>query len=289
MDSQALAAFTAIVDYGSFSEAAESLHLTQPAVSKRLAALEQQLGQVLLERGQRKLVLTEAGAQLLPYARRILDEMHNARLDLSARSTEIVRGRLNIIASHHIGLHHLPAWLRRFNREFPEVDLDLQFMDSETAYDTLSRRQCELALVTLTDAMDSRFVVHGQWDDPMAFVAGKTHPLAQKTHITLAEMAEYNALLPAAKTYTYRVVNRLFMAENLNLKPKMPTNYLETIKVLTGVGLGWSVLPQGMVDSSLVTLKPLPPVVRLLGAVGLGGRQLSPAAKALLEIVRELH
>ncbi len=112
MDSNALKAFLTIVDQGSFSEAAETLHLTQPA----------------------QIRLTDAGSRLLPHARRILDEIHNARVALSPDSGQ-VEGELQIIASHHIGLHHLPNWLRRFKREYPQVSINLQFMESDAAYE----------------------------------------------------------------------------------------------------------------------------------------------------------
>ncbi|MEQ5833921.1 LysR family transcriptional regulator [Marinobacter sp. NFXS9] len=288
MDTQALSAFVAIVDHQSFSEAAEALHLTQPAVSKRLASLENQLGAPLVERGQRSFSLTESGRRLLPYARRILDELHNARLDLSA-TTGRIGGRLPVIASHHIGLHHLPAWLRRFNRDYPDVTLELQFMDSESAFDHLKRRTCELAFVTLSDAMDRQFDIKAQWEDPMVFVAGTTHPLASMPQPELSDLARYDALLPDTKTATYRVISRLFMAENLTLRLQMPTNYLETIKMMSSVGLGWSVLPHSMVDNSLTVLPIRHEVSRMLGGIGLEGRNLSPAAEALLDIARELH
>jgi DNA-binding transcriptional LysR family regulator len=83
------------------------------------------------------------------------------------------------------------------------------------------------------------------------------------------------------------VVSRLFLEANLHLNPQMPTNYLETIKMMTSVGLGWSVLPLRMVDDSLRVLEVGKPVSRVLGGIGLSGRQLSNAARALLEIVQE--
>ena len=171
MDSNTLRAFLAIVDQGSFSEAAEQLHITQPAISKRLATLEAQLGAELVDRSQRQLKLTDAGARLLPHARRILDEIHNARIALSPNTREIA-GELQIIASHHIGLHHLPSWLRRFKRDYPQVTFDLQFMESDAAYAQMRKRGAELAFVTLSDGIDPNFKVYAQWPDPMAFVVG---------------------------------------------------------------------------------------------------------------------
>lgn len=288
MDAHLLQAFVTIVDQASFSEAAERLHLTQPAISKRLSALENLTGNRLIDRSNRKIRLTDAGARLLPHARRIIDEVHNAKLALSDRR-DSVSGRLSVIASHHIGLHHLPAWLRRLNREFPEVSLELKFMDSESAFERMEKRTAELAFVTLSESMSPTFEVATRWEDAMAFVVSPEHPLATLPAPTLADLARYDALLPEAGTATYRSVSRLFLDEGLTLQLQMPTNYLETIKVMASVGLGWSVLPVNMMDSTLIRLPMDYEVSRLLGAIGLKSRSLSPQAKALLAIAAELQ
>ncbi|WP_417500490.1 LysR family transcriptional regulator [Marinobacter sp.] len=294
MDSNALKAFITIVDQGSFSEAAELLHLSQPAISKRLAALENQLGETLIDRSQRQIRLTDSGGRLLPHARKILDEIHNARIALSPDSG-LLEGELHIIASHHIGLHHLPKWLRRFKREHPQVTINLQFMESDAAYEQMRKRNAELAFVTLSDSMSASFHVFAQWPDPMAFVVGIDHPLAAIKTPKLADLAQHPALLPDTSTSTYRVVSRLFLEANLPLHPQMPTNYLETLKMMTSVGLGWSVLPLRMADESLKVLEGVlakgtetgNSVTRVLGGIGLTGRQPGNAAKALLRIVQE--
>jgi len=294
VDSNALKAFITIVDQGSFSEAAELLHLSQPAISKRLAALENQLGETLIDRSQRQIRLTDSGGRLIPHARKILDEIHNARIALSPDSG-LLEGELHIIASHHIGLHHLPKWLRRFKREYPQVTINLQFMESDAAYEQMRKRNAELAFVTLSDSMPASFHVFAQWPDPMAFVVGTDHPLASIKAPKLADLAQHPALLPDTSTSTYRVVSRLFLEANLPLHPQMPTNYLETLKMMTSVGLGWSVLPLRMADESLKVLEGVlakgteagNSVTRVLGGIGLTGRQPGNAAKALLRIVQE--
>ncbi|WP_298447284.1 LysR family transcriptional regulator [uncultured Marinobacter sp.] len=294
MDSNALKAFLTIVDQGSFSEAAEQLHITQPAISKRLAALENQLDTTLIDRSHRLIRLTDTGNRLLPHARKILDEIHNARVALSPDS-ELLEGELQIIASHHIGLHHLPKWLRRFKREYPQITINLQFMESDAAYEQMRKRNAELAFVTLSDSMLPSFHVFAQWPDPMAFVVGTDHPLAELEAPKLADLAQHPALLPDTSTSTYRVVSRLFLEANLPLNPQMPTNYLETLKMMTSVGLGWSVLPLRMADESLKVLGGVlekgkdtgNSVTRVLGGIGLTDRQPGNAAKALLKIVQE--
>ncbi|WP_163014523.1 LysR family transcriptional regulator, partial [Pseudomonas viridiflava] len=106
-----LNAFIAIAEIGSFSGAGERLHLTQPAISKRIAGLEQQLNVRLFDRLGREVSLTEAGRALLPRAYQILNVLDDTRRDLTNLTGEI-SGRLTLATSHHIGLHRLPPVLR---------------------------------------------------------------------------------------------------------------------------------------------------------------------------------
>src|SRR5690625_2003504 len=148
MDLQLLNAFAGVAEAGSFSLAGETLHLTQPAVSKRIAALESLMGERLFDRIGRKTTLTEAGRTLLPYAHRILWEMENGRRALSGLS-DTVGGRLSLGASHQIGLHRMPDILRGYARDYPDVELDLHFQDSEKACAAVEHGGIEIAIITL--------------------------------------------------------------------------------------------------------------------------------------------
>jgi DNA-binding transcriptional LysR family regulator len=169
------------------------------------------------------------------------------------------------------------------------VSLELQFMDSESAFGQMRKRTAELAFVTLSESMDQAFDVHVRWEDAMAFVVSPEHPLASLDNPGLGDLSRYDALLPEAGTATYRSISRLFLDASLPLKIQMPTNYLETIKMMASVGLGWSVLPVSMVDDSLTVLSVPHSVSRILGGVGLKGRSLSPQAQALLDIAADLQ
>ncbi len=155
MELATLNAFIAIAELGSFSEAAERLYLTQPAVSKRIASLEQQLNVRLFDRLGREVSLTEAGRALLPRAYQILNVLDDTRRALNNLSGE-VSGRLTLATSHHIGLHRLPPLLRAFTRAHPQVALDIQFLDSEVAYEEVLHGRAELAVITLARKPASR-------------------------------------------------------------------------------------------------------------------------------------
>lgn len=94
---------------------------------------------------------------------------------VSPEAAEIA-GELPIIASHHIGLHHLPRWLRQLRKCYPDVSLSPQFLESDAAYGQMLKRHAELGFVTLSDSMAPGFQIHAQWQDPMAFVCGPDHP-----------------------------------------------------------------------------------------------------------------
>ena len=282
MDTQTLAAFLQIADAGSFSAAAEALHLSQPAVSKRMAALEQRVGRRLFDRIGRQVLLTESGRVLLPYARRALQDIEDGRRALSHLSGE-VRGRLTLGTSHHIGLHRLPPVLKAFTHDYPEVDLDLHFMDSEVACQAVLAGRLELGIVTLPSEPLPGLEARPIWPDPLAVVVARDHPLARKKRVRLSELASLPAVLPDAATYTHRIVKAELARHGVEPRVRLATNYLETLKMLVGIGLGWSVLPRSMLDASLRALvTPGFAPARTLGAVWHRQRTLSAPAGRLL-------
>ncbi|CAE6928783.1 MULTISPECIES: LysR family transcriptional regulator [Pseudomonas] len=285
MDLAALNAFIAIAESGSFSEAAERLHLTQPAVSKRIASLEQQLKVRLFDRLGREVSLTEAGRALLPRAYQILNVLEDTRRALTNLSGEI-SGRLTLATSHHIGLHRLPPLLRAFTRSHPKVALDIQFLDSEVAYEEILHGRAEVAVITLAPETQAPVQAVPVWDDPLDFVAAPEHPLAAKPAITLADIADIPAVFPGENTFTHHIVRRLFEAEGLTPNIAMSTNYLETIKMMVSIGLAWSVLPRTMLDDQ-VTRLPLPGIqlTRKLGYILHTERTRSNAAQAFMNLL----
>ncbi|HEY9035561.1 MAG TPA: LysR family transcriptional regulator [Pseudomonadales bacterium] len=283
MDTQNLRAFLAVADSGSFSEAAIRLHLTQPAVSKRIAVLETELDTRLFDRIGRSVQLTESGRTLLPRARAILLDIEDARRSLH-NLTDEVSGTLSIGTSHHAGLHRLPPALRHFARAHPQVALDIRFMDSEQAHEAVLHGELELAIVTLSPIDIAQLKRTVLWHDPLAFACAPDHPLAATPAPTPKQLIEWPSVLPGEATYTGRLIREAFEAQQLTLPVAMTTNYLETLKMLAGVGLGWSVLPQTMLDDELIELKPQGMAIsRELGLIVHRERSLSNAAQRFID------
>jgi DNA-binding transcriptional LysR family regulator len=289
MDTQLLAAFIAVAKENSFSLAAEKLGLTQSAVSKRIALLENQVTQPLFDRIGRSLELTEAGAALLPRAKNILQEVSDTQQFMEDLRGE-TKGTLRIATSHHIGLHRLPSVLKTFTTRHPEVHLQLNFIDSEQAVQSILHGEFDLAVITLSESLLNDDIPALQhyvlWQDPMCFVVNKNHPL-NKSKVRLADLAQYPAILPDTNTYTTQLIQELFDKQGETLDISMTTNHLDAIKMMINVGLGWSVLPQTLMSTGLIQL----PVSKLqlkrqLGCIHHRERTLSNAARAMLQLLR---
>ncbi|CAO1665481.1 LysR family transcriptional regulator [Salinicola sp. NYA28a] len=282
MDTQSLQAFIAVADTTSFSLAGEQLHLTQPAISKRIATLEHQTGAKLFDRINRRVSLTEAGRLLLPRARQILQLVEDSRRTLSNLSGS-VEGSLTLATSHHVGLHRLPPVLKAFTQRYPDVDLDLRFLDSEQAYHGVVAGEIELAVVTLSPQPNPQVESVPVWIDRLRFVAAPDHPLAARGELPLSTLVDYPAVLPGPLTFTRDIVVGSFSRAGLTIDVALSTNYLETLKMMAGIGLGWSVLPESMVDDDIAVLPVAhPPIERRLGYLVHKQRTLSNAGRAMI-------
>ncbi len=286
MDTSDLQAFLAIAEAGSFSRAAERLFLTQPAVSKRIAALEQELGAQLFHRIGRRIQLTEAGETLLPRARQILLDLADGQRAVRNLSGQVA-GRLAFGTSHHIALHRLPVLLRAYHQAHPEVRLEIDFLDSEEACAGVEHGELELALITLPLQMPAKLEALPLWHDKLHVVTAADHCLGPKSSVSLAELSEQAAILPAAGTFTRAIVEEAFNERGLVLNVHHSTHNLETVKMLCSAGLGWAVLPDSMIDETLIRLNITPlDLRRTLGLVVHADRTLSNAAAAMLNMLQ---
>lgn len=285
MNLNELEAFLAVAESASFSRAAEHLHITQPAVSKRIRALEATLQCRLFDRVGRRIYLTDAGRLLRPRAETMLRTLLDTRRELKDLDRRVA-GELGLATSHHVGLHRLAPALRTFIRRYPAVQLDIRFEDSEAAHDLVRRAETEIAVVTLNPQGDPELESRELWDDPLDFVVSEEHQLAGRRPVSLARLAQSQPVLPGLSTYTGRIVVEAFAEAGISLRPNLATNYLETIAMLVGIGLGWSVLPRSMIRPPLVALATeAPPLRRSLGFVTHPRRTLSNAARAFREVL----
>ncbi|PIE41974.1 MAG: LysR family transcriptional regulator [Gammaproteobacteria bacterium] len=283
MDTGQLTAFIAVAECQSFSKAAEQLHLTQSAISKRVAALENDLDVVLFERFGQRIQLTEAGKILLLDAKEILDKVSQMH-DNSDLSKQRVAGKLRVATSHHIGLYRLPKILQGFVRQYPDVQLDMKFMDSEVAYEEVTQGLCDIAVATLPVKTSHSINCTPLWRDELVIMFAKSHAMAGIEYFNINTLADYPAILPDEDTFTRRIIDDVFKDNNIHYRLAFSTNYLETIKVMVEAGLGWSVLPKMMLNNQLSSY-PLPgnQPTRTLGVMLHKNKVITPVLRTFIE------
>lgn len=280
-------AFVAICDQGSFRAAASEIHITQPAISKRLSSLEARLGHRLFDRVGRGSVLTEAGQAYLPHARRLLLEVENSNRALDNLSDQVA-GHLGLALSHHVALHRIPPVLQRYVLAYPEVDIDIEFLGSETACQAIASGRLDLAIITLPEPVMPGLEQTGIWRDELQILVAPAHPLAQAARTDINALNDYPALLPEVSTFTYRMIAKALQPHGVVPDLRQSSNYLETLKMLATAGLGWTVLPASMANNQLQKLQfPNLELCRNLGVVRHPQRSLSNAAQALLGLLQQ--
>ncbi|AOA59331.1 LysR family transcriptional regulator [Acinetobacter larvae] len=285
MNLAAFEAFMRVMETGSISMAAELLFITQPAVTKRIDTLEEYFGVKLFESAGRGIQATPAAHTLLPRITQWMHELNDIHYTLSHEQDQ-VRGRLKIGTSHHIGLHHLPPYLKDYVQKFTDVNLNVLFVDSEQAHEQVLSGDLELAFLTLPPNGDARLKYQSIWNDPLVFVAAPFHPLAAKNNLSLKDLIDYPSILPALQTYTSQITLAEFEKQGLKPRMNMLNNSLEAIRMLASIGTGWSVLPKTMLNADLIQLDVDVQMQRQLGIVWHPNRTQSKALEALIEMVQ---
>ncbi len=278
-----LNAFQAVAKLGSVSVAADTLHLTQPAVSIQIAALEASAGTPLLQRSGRGIRLTEAGELLAGYAGRIVDLWREAG-DEMATLQGVFSGTLRIGAVT-TAEYLLPALLVTFINERPKVKVKLQVGNREEIVRLLARQEVDMAIMGRPPAelpTDSQaFARH-----PMAFLAAPGDALMARAGLTLAQIAETRILVRERGSGTRTTIERVFKDQGLQLRIGSELSSNEAIKSMCAAGFGVAFLSLHTcaleLRAGVLGLLPVAdnPIVRDWYVMHLAGRQLPQAALA---------
>ncbi|MGD1069217.1 MAG: LysR family transcriptional regulator [Bryobacteraceae bacterium] len=290
MELSTLRVFMTVANERSFSRAAEKLARTQPAVSLALQRLESELGERLLDRSAKDVLLTDAGRTVLEFARRFQNleaELQNSIAELRDHSA----GRLVIGANESTALYLL-RHIERYRRLYPRVKVQIKRSFSSRIPDELIDGNLELGVISY-EPRDERILSNVIYSDSLAFVVSPQHRLAARHEVPITELGEeifiaHNVLSP------YReIVIRAFQERGipLNMDVEMPT--VETIRWMVEQDAGVAFLPrmcveQEIAEKRLVAVRvPEIEVERKIYLVQPSRRAVSYAADAFLRLVVE--
>jgi DNA-binding transcriptional LysR family regulator len=247
-----LLAFQAVARDQSFQKAAEALHLTQPAVSKQIQALERELGGRLLDRG-RKTRLTHAGEVLLKYAERVAQTVEAAREELSD-VTKHGEGRLSIGASHSLALSLLPRLLETYRSDYPRVTVSVTAGHPAEILPRVAAGDFDLGLVILV----SRKLHHSLPLSRRAFavtdivfVASPNDPIVTRREMTIDALRHAAWVLNQDGCQYRGFLEKKFAERGLTMNIAVEVMGLEVQKKLAQLGLGVTLLPKPFVAQEL--------------------------------------
>lgn len=181
-----LESFIAVLEKGSISGAAAFLGVSQPAVSKHIAKLEEELGVKLFKRGHRCSVLTPEGEILYKYASSIRASLSEVRREIAETSDEVA-GHITISASSIPGDFLLPEMLVDFKSHYPHVSVEVMISDSKRAMESLVNHESDLAIVGQEKHM-AGYDTHPFFHDELVLIVKKGHSLSRKRRITLKDL-----------------------------------------------------------------------------------------------------
>ena len=289
MNRNHLALFHAVAHAGSISRGAIAARVSQPAVSKQIAELEDALGVQLLERLPRGCRLTGAGIVLADYARRWLAlETDAARAIEELRGLK--RGRLAVGASLTIGGYLLPAVIAEFHRRFPDVELLFDIANTERIQQRLTEGSVELGLTEgpiESDELESTVF----FQDELVVIAPAGHPLLKKARVSVRDICKEPLILREEGSGTRAVVDRALRRKGVKIKPLLSLASPEAIKNAVAAGLGLAIVSRLIVGLEIQagSIKIIPvadlKIPRPLHLQRIRGRPQSPAALKFLEVL----
>jgi DNA-binding transcriptional LysR family regulator len=293
MDVEEIRAFVAIAQLGGFTRAADRLHRSQPAISRRINLIEEELGIRLFERVRGRVALSAAGRTFLPYAEAVLSALEDGRQAVRATIGE-VNGAVSLALVGTLADSNIVNVLRKFAQQSKSVDLDLRTATSQEVSDLVRRGEVTLGLRYHADErgdLISRVVGF----EPMRVICSPDHPLTGKRVAKRLLVAERWVGFPAARGRESfgKILERLLAPTGIEDVKITLIDSLTAQKRLVEAGFGIALVPESSVrdELKLGTLRELDvPAMRATIPVALIHRRkgyLNPAACALISLMSD--
>ncbi len=291
LDTHSLQLFMAVAEKLSFTQAAESLMLTQSAVSHQIARIERELGVTLINREGRHISLTPAGQTLQDQARTILRSLSDLESAVKTAASPD-RGRLRIGASATACQYLIPDTLREFRECFPQCSLSITPGDTHVVLKLLEAQTIDLGILILTDNR-MKIEQYDLFQDELGLVLNPLHPLAKLPKIRPQDLVDQRLVLYSAMSTTWRMVERHWSRMRIPLNDPIELGSIEAIKELVKLGLGISVLARWVIEPQLadgsLVWRPMPgTTMRRKWVVGTKPHHhLNFAEKTFVELLRQ--
>jgi DNA-binding transcriptional LysR family regulator len=291
MQIESLKMFCDLVETQSFTKAAQSSNVTQSAISQQIISLERAFKSLLIERSKKQFRLTRAGQVLYDYSKQIIQayEALNSKLQ---ELKDIISGTIRVATIYSIGLHDLPAYVKRFMKSYPTVNIHVEYRRANQVYDDVLTNTVDLGLIAYP-VSDPKIEIIALRKEPLVLICHPQHPFAKLKKVKLKALAGQKIIGFEPDIPTRKALDKILKEHGVEIKHVMEFDNVETVKRAVEIDAGVSIVPLGTIAQEIAkqTLVAVPiqdgDFYRPLAAIYKKNKVLSPAMKQFLGILKE--
>ncbi len=289
IDTLGVQAFIAVADQGNFRKAADTLHITQTALTRRLQNLESFLGVTLVERTTRSVALTRIGREFLPQGRRLLGDLAAALTEIR-ESGNASRGDVSIACVPTAGVQYLPRIIRQYSARHPNNRIKILDHASSGVAAAVLRREAEFG-INLAEPHHAELVGVPLLRDRFVLICRDDHPLAAARSLPWRRLRAHRLIFAGADSSNRPLLDLALASERLALQPFYEVQRSSTAVGLVAAGVAAAVVPRlaiqpGAYPGIRIVALTDPVVSRSLVLISRRNAHLSPAARALYDLIR---
>lgn len=291
MQIESLKVFCDLAETESFTKAAQINGVTQSAVSQQISSLERQFKSLLIERSKKKFRLTREGQVLYDYSKQIIQTFEGLHSKLQ-EIKDIISGNIRVATIYSIGLHDLPPYIKRFLKDYPTVNVHVEYRRANQVYEDVLGNVVDLGLVAFP-SKDSKLEIISLRKDPLVLVCHPQHPLAKSKSVRLKAIAGQKFVGFEPDIPTRKALDKILKENNVEVRTVMEFDNIETVKRAVEIDAGLSIVPQSTVgqEVSKQTLVAIEiddvEIFRPLAVIYKKNKVLSPAMRQFIAVLKD--
>ncbi|WP_251554653.1 LysR family transcriptional regulator [Neobacillus muris] len=287
MELRQLQLFSEVAKHKSITKAAETMHISQPALSKSIMALEEELGMTLIIRTNRTSEVTDAGKVVVEYAQKmsgLMDEMKSTLNDM----TNLTRGQINIGLPPFIGSLFFPRVMAKFHHTFPNVKLNITEYGGARVVKSVEEGEFELGVAVLP-IDEKEFDVYPIVEEEMKLLVYKDHPLAKRNLVNIEELKDEEFIFYHEEFALHQIMRNHFISAGFEPKILFESSQWDLMTEMVAANLGVTILPQSICNRAFNTdLRVLdinPQILWRLAVLIKKERYISNAARTFIDFI----
>jgi DNA-binding transcriptional LysR family regulator len=283
--------FCDLVESKSFTKAAQISGVTQSAVSQQISSLERIFNSLLIERSKSVFKLTPEGQVVYDYGKEILrasDSLHGRLEELK----DIVSGNIRVSTIYSIGLHELPAYVKKFMQDYPTVNVHVEYRHADQVYDDVLSNAVEFGLIAYP-VKDPKIAIVALHKEPLVLICNPQHPFAKLSKVRLHDLNGQKFVGFEPDIPTRRALDKILKAHGVSVTYEMEFDNVDTVKRAVEIDAGVSIVPEVTVVQEVAkqTLVAVPfadgDFFRPTAAIYKKHKIFSPAMKQFLALLKE--